>query len=265
MKFYLLNVFTKNGQAGNQLAAVFLESELPAKNMQSIAREFNFSETIFIKKGTVPEIRIFTPKSELPFAGHPTVGAAWLLDRLNIQRGSFNIKLPIGVVPATVKGNEAIISFPAEAKIRPYTGDLDSLLKHSNVSRDNVDVEMIRSVNVGPEFTLIPLKTREALKNSVSPVQFNEPVKAYFIHKDANDQFSVRMFAPVLSVLEDAATGSAACALGAYLRDLHGVRSDRVIITQGTEMDRECEIRLKVDETISIGGEVKLWGEGSLY
>lgn len=265
MKYYLLNVFTKNMKAGNQLAAVLLERDLKTEEMQAIAREFNFSETIFIKKGTTPEIRIFTPKSELPFAGHPTVGAAWLLDRLNIQRGSFNIKLPLGVVPVTAKGNEAFITFPAEAKISPYSGDLTALLKHTNVDLQDVDVEMIRVINVGPEFTLIPLKTREALREAVSPVTYNEPVKAYFIHKDATDKFSVRMFAPVLSVIEDAATGSAACALGAYLRDLHQVQSTSITVSQGLEMDRECEIKLKVGESISVGGEVKLWAEGTLY
>ncbi len=74
MNFYLVNVFTKNDKAGNQLAVVFPEKNLSDVHMQDIAKEFNFSETVFID--AYQNLRIFTPKSELPFAGHPSVGAA---------------------------------------------------------------------------------------------------------------------------------------------------------------------------------------------
>jgi trans-2,3-dihydro-3-hydroxyanthranilate isomerase len=262
VKYYLLNVFTKNLQAGNQLAAVFPDKVLSQAEMQSIAREFNFSETIFLDVSkAIPSIRIFTPKSELPFAGHPTVGAAWLLNHLGFQFSSLDV--PKGNVKISVNAHEALITFPGEAKILDYTGDWDDVLKHCHISETDV-VGEIRNVNTGPEFTVIPLKTRKALADAKSPVSSSQVIKAYFVFEDAPDAYSVRMFAPLASVAEDAATGSAACALAAYLKEIKKIPSGSVTISQGKEMNRECEIKLQWDSEIRIGGEVKLWGQGTL-
>jgi trans-2,3-dihydro-3-hydroxyanthranilate isomerase len=265
MKFYLLNVFTKNFLAGNQLAAVFPENALSLTEMQSIAREFNFSETIFFDPTVIsPKIRIFTPMSELPFAGHPTVGAAWLLYHLKKQNSEFSIDLPLGNVKVSATKEEALLTFPGEALIKDYTGDLNSLLKHCQVAVDDVLLNEIKVVNVGPEFTIIPLKNHQALSQATSPITFNENVKVYFCFQENPQQYFVRMFAPSLSVVEDAATGSAACALGSYLKMFKGQAQGTVLISQGKEMARECEIKLQWDSTIQVGGEVKMWGEGHL-
>src|SRR5687767_474094 len=112
MKFYLLNVFTKNQTAGNQLAVVFPTTELSSEKMQSITREFGFSETVFITHPhEIPEIRIFTPGSEIPFAGHPLVGSTWLLRFLSYQKEDFKLKVKIGEVPVRASETNAIISF----------------------------------------------------------------------------------------------------------------------------------------------------------
>ena len=265
MKFYLLNVFTKNGEAGNQLAAVFPDREMTFEEMQNIAQEFNFSETIFIKNPeTQPEIKIFTPKSELPFAGHSTVGAAWILYHLGLQKNIFKIKVVLGEVEVMVEDHGALITFPGNAKISNYMGNLPQLLKHCHLEETDIDRSLIRNVNVGPEFTVIPVKTSESLSFATSPINFSEAVKVYLIHKKSENEFKVRMFSPMLSIVEDPATGSAACALAAYLKDVHQEKAGKISISQGKELGRECQILLEWADKIQVGGEVKLWGEGSL-
>lgn len=265
MKFYLLNVFSKKGEAGNQLAAVFPDRKMTFEEMQSIAREFNFSETIFISDPEKnPSIKIFTPKSELPFAGHPTVGAAWILYHLGLQKNNFKITVPLGLVSVVVEDHGALITFPGTAKISSYQGNLPELLKHCRLEEKDIEKNDIRLVNVGPEFTVIPVKNSEALSFATSPINFTEPVKAYLVHKKSSSEYKVRMFSPALSVIEDAATGSAACALAAYLKNVKQEETGKVTISQGMELQRECEILLEWSEKIQVGGEVKLWGEGNL-
>lgn len=264
MKYYLLNVFTKYFKNGNQLAAVFPERELTQEEMQQIAREFNFSETIFFKHRSPTSIKIFTPNSELPFAGHPLVGAAWLMRYLGLQERNFNLEVKQGSIEVDV-GEDTFITFPGNPKIRNYEGDLEGLLKESNLDFTDVEMEQIRVVNVGPEFTIIPLNSRAALSQATPPVNFHEKqTKAYYIFKVSDDEYAVRMFAPGISVSEDAATGSAACALGGYLREVAGLSQGNLTLTQGTEMKRECELKLRWKEKIQVGGKIKLWGEGEL-
>ena len=264
MKYYLLNVFTKNLKNGNQLAAVFPEKDLTQEEMQQMAREFNFSETIFFGSKNPSYIKIFTPNSELPFAGHPLVGAAWLMRYLGLKERNFSLEVKQGMIEVDV-GEDTFITFPGDPKIRNYEGDLEGLLKESNLDFTDVEMEQIRVVNVGPEFTIIPLNTRAALSQATTPINFHEKqTKAYYIFKVSDDEFAVRMFAPGISVSEDAATGSAACALGGYIREVLGMQKGKLTITQGTEMKRECELKLRWDEKIQVGGKIKLWGTGEL-
>jgi trans-2,3-dihydro-3-hydroxyanthranilate isomerase len=266
MKFYLLNVFTKDGEAGNQLAAVFPDRNLSLPEMQRIAREFNFSETIFLSDPeTQPRIRIFTPKSELPFAGHPTLGGAWLLHHLKLQKENFSLQVPLGSVPVEVTSQDGFITFPGKVKLQSYSGNLSGLLENCHLRLEEIDRENVQCVNVGPEFVVIPVKTREALAQAQSPLNFPEPVKVYLIHRGEKGKFSVRMFAPILSVIEDPATGAAACALAGYLRDFKKVPPGEAVLSQGNELGRPCELKIKWGDSIQVGGSVKLWGEGKLF
>lgn len=264
MKYYLLNVFTKDQINGNQLAAVFPEQELTQEKMQMIAREFNFSETIFFHHEDFKKFRIFTPKSELPFAGHPTVGAAWLLHHLGKVANTFTLEVKQGEVECSIE-KLTYITYPGQPKVRNFEGNLEELLRLSNIEFLDTDSEKIRQIHVGPEFTLVPLKNRAALAQATPPLELSDKsIKAYYVFKDDENHYSVRMFAPGISVPEDAATGSAATALGGYLRDIQGMKKGEIIISQGSEMKRECEIHLRWAEKIQVGGAVKLWGEGTL-
>jgi trans-2,3-dihydro-3-hydroxyanthranilate isomerase len=261
MNYSLLNVFTRGEHTGNQLAVVEVTAPLSVERMQSIARDFNFSETVFITDHK--NLRIFTPKSELPFAGHPTIGAAWWISQ-QTQQTQFTLSLALGLVPIRIEQGKVFLTFPGSPKISSYSGDLTGLLSTTHVPDAQVEKDFIRQINVGPEFLVIPLRSSAALRAARPPVGFPEPVKCYFIDQEHSTIFHVRMFAPSLSVMEDAATGSAACALAGYCRDVRGVASGNVTVYQGTEMGRPSEIQVSWDQLIHVGGSVEQWATGKL-
>lgn len=223
MKFKLLNVFTKNGENGNQLAAVYPDRKLTSEEMLKIAKEFNFSETIFIENKNV---RIFTPTGELSFAGHPTVGAASLIkDSFSVPEGKVEVEI----------SDSIYVTYPGDP-----------------VVKGNV-------VSAGPTFTITEMKSEKELRDLKLPSHPVPGNRLYYFYKHDNSHYSVRMF----GMREDAATGSAACALAGYLR-VNGQPTGKISISQGKDINRECEIRLSWDSKIRIGGSVKEWGEGTL-
>lgn len=224
MKFKLLNVFTKDEKNGNQLAAVYPERKLSEDEMLNIAKNFNFSETIFISDNSV---RIFTPIGELSFAGHPTVGAASLLKK------SFHV--PQGEVEVEIS-DSFYVTYPGQPVV------------NGNI------------VSAGPTFTITEVQTEKELRELNFPSNPIPGNRLYYFFKHDDSHYSVRMF----GMREDAATGSAACALAGYLRDVRGIKSGKITISQGIDINRECEIRLSWDSKIRIGGSVKFWGEGTL-
>lgn len=263
MKFSLLNVFaTPEENSGNQLAVVFPDTILSAERMQAIARDFNFSETVFVYDNY--KLRIFTPKAELPFAGHPSIGAAWQVGQL-VPRKHFSLEVPLGVLAVEVSETGAKLTFPGQPIVREFDGDLHDVLKHCSVQATQVHLDQVRYVSSGPEFIVIPLRSHTALKNATPPVTTKDPLKCYFIFQEDASTFHVRMFAPVLSVIEDPATGSAACALAGFLRDVMEMPSGKVTIFQGKEMNRPSQIRISWNpKEVHLEGAVYKWGGGEL-
>ena len=263
MRFELLNVFTtEESSSGNQLAVVFVDKNLTASEMQTVAKNFNFSETVFVRDHY--QLRIYTPQSELPFAGHPTIGAAYAIG-LQTKRKQMSLEVPLGVIEVEARSGGASLLFPGRPVISDYSGNIATVLGHCQVEENQVHMELIRLVNVGPEFLVIPVKSHQALKRAVSPLGLKEPLKCYFIFQQNPDTFFVRMFAPSLSVNEDPATGSAACALGGYLRDVMDIAAGAISIFQGSEMKRPGLISLEWGRNfIKLSGAVTKWGEGNL-
>ena len=263
MRFELLNVFTTDeSSSGNQMAVVFPNQEITENEMQKVAKNFNFSETVFIRDHF--HLRIFTPQSELPFAGHPTIGAAHSLG-LQTKRKQFTLEVPRGVVEVEASISGASLTFPGIPKIKNYGGNLTHILNHCQVEETQVHTELTRLVDVGPEFLIIPLRSHQALKKAVSPLSLKEPLKCYFIFQHDPNTFFVRMFAPSLSVNEDPAIGSAACALGGHLRDVMNIPAGSIEIFQGREMNRPSLLHLKWGRSfIKLSGGVTKWGEGKL-
>ena len=260
----IVDVFAETRLAGNQLAVVLDAAGLSSKQMQAIALEMNFSETTFVLSQSPGRaaVRIFTPSSELPFAGHPTLGTGWVLSE---GTGSIVLDLPAGEVPVAFDDGVGWM-VPPEVSFggvlpRAQVAELVGLQPED--FEDNLPVEL---AEVGPRFVLAPVKTLAALRGvrvdgEALQTLFGagDGVGSVFLftresYSDDVD-FAVRMFFESAGVREDPATGSANAAFAAYLRrHLGNVGSVRV--DQGVEIGRPSRLYLEVGDVLRVGGKV---------
>ena len=275
-EFFTLDVFTDTALAGNPLAVVMEADDLSDERMQAIAAEFNLSETIFLcrpeSEAHSAKVRIFTPIRELPFAGHPTVGAAVLLAHLKYGEGEKErdamivIEETIGVVRAGVRlppdgAPFAVFDLPRlpeEEGRAPSVGDLAHGigLVASDIGFDNH--KPVRA-SAGVPFVFVPVRDREALSRCRSNRIFWDTVfrdqehGAMYIYcrdsEDENHAFRARMFAPGVGIAEDPATGAAAAAFACVVARFEplGDGAHRLWIEQGYEMGRPSLISLEVE------------------
>lgn len=293
MKFSILDVFAEKKYAGNQLAVVWGEGieSLSDGELLKIAQEMNYSETTFILS-TEPEnngypVRIFTPKKELPFAGHPTLGTAYLIQQEIIKNSVEQVilNLAVGQISVTWKPSKDGKQVLWMRQNSPQFGqifEIETLAPILNLEASVFDSRYpIQAVSTGIPFIIVPLTTQEALKKAKVNLdlyfQFIENItaKEIFIfcpetHHSEN-QLCARMFAPALGVPEDPATGSANGCLAGYLSEYRYFGSDQVDIKveQGYEIDRPSLLLLKSQkqgETIQVevGGNVVKIAEGIL-
>jgi trans-2,3-dihydro-3-hydroxyanthranilate isomerase len=280
--FETVDVFTTTRFGGNPLAVVPDAASLTAEQMQAITREFNYSESTFVLPPADPantaRVRIFTPASEIPFAGHPNVGTAYVLAKLAAARGeaadAFRFEEGAGLVEVDIlrEGGEV-----AGARIRAPQGfsrgvdvapqDIAACLgldPAEVLSRNHGPLE----ASVGLSFIFAELASLEALGRVKARIDAFEDACARY--KEAGLRFSIfayvrlgdrpervraRMLAPLSGVPEDPATGSASCALGGLLASLDP-RPDAdlaVSIDQGVEMGRPSRLEVTV---ASRGGAV---------
>lgn len=269
MKLTIVDVFAEARYQGNQLAVVEDAGALPPDTMQAIAREMNFSETTFVtgRDGSRATVRIFTPGEELPFAGHPTLGTAWVLT--GGGRSDVTLALAAGDVPVRfADGIGWLTPPPAEEAEAVPVADAAALL---GLEPDDVDPQLEpRIVRCGPVFPLIALRSLAALRRMrVDPgVQRRLGVPGFpfaFCRGgySADADFGARMqFFDGIGMREDPATGSANAAFAAYLAR-RGVRGRRVV-EQGFEIGRPSRIFLEVGDAIAVGGRVQPVAEGRL-
>jgi trans-2,3-dihydro-3-hydroxyanthranilate isomerase len=269
-RFVTLDVFTTAPFAGNPLAVVLDAEGLTTPVMQQIAREFNLSETVFVLPPADPAaraaLRIFTPANELPFAGHPTVGTAVLLARLDgAGPRRFVLEEKIGPVPCRAsssgtseRGGRASFEIPRlpvkEADLRIDTRMAAALgLKPGDVGLDHLPAERW---SAGNAFSCVPLKGLDAMSRcavDLSRFDFifgrNTRAAAFLFCRETRsvgNTLHARMFAPAFGILEDPATGSAVAAFAGYLA-AHGGYPDGehvVRIEQGYEMGRPSVMEL---------------------
>lgn len=295
-QFATVDVFTKQQFGGNQLAVFPDARGLDPALMQRIAREFNFSETTFVLPPSDPKhtrrVRIFTPGSELPFAGHPTVGTAFVLATLgNIEtRGSETrivFEEGVGPVPVTIRSENGAPGFAQLTAARlpefgpppPSTAALARAI--------GVDAADVVSGGFSPEgascgvpFLFVPVKDRPTLGRArVRLDEFERVLGDYwtamvFVFCDdpelPGSHFRARMFAPTIGVAEDPATGSAVAAFAGYLakRDARRDATLRWVIEQGFEMGRpsileaEADVREGAVTAVRVGGHSVLVSRG---
>jgi trans-2,3-dihydro-3-hydroxyanthranilate isomerase len=264
--FYHLDVFTDKPLAGNPLAVITDGDGLSPRQMQAIAREMNLSETVFVQKPTgnraLARLRIFTTKCELPLAGHPVIGTWFLLAQLGVvpaQEGSVHVlqQTGAGVLPVEIAFHEGrplrVAMTQKQAEFRPARVDRGALVRALALGRRELDPWLpIEYVSTGIFSLLVPVRRRAALQRiepdppALRRVLRDSGTVAYCFAAENRNSLFARGILP-WGLGEDAATGSAAGSLGAYL--VHQGRlklATPLEIHQGIEMQRPSRIRVEV-------------------
>jgi trans-2,3-dihydro-3-hydroxyanthranilate isomerase len=259
--------------------------------MQRIAQEMHFSETTFItseeERNGGYDVRVFTPETELPFAGHPTLGTAYVLQKEIIHKPSTTIKLnmKVGQIPVTFtfrKGKVDLLWMKQKAPIFGREFEPKPVAKLLGLALSDLDLDLpIMEVSTGVPFIIVPLQNLKAVQNvQIERSNFLEFVrnidaKSLLIftrqtyHKE-ND-LNVRVFVPTFGVPEDPATGSGNGCLAAYLVEYQYFEKNQidVRVEQGYELNRKSLLHLKATKTnkefeVNVGGKVQFIAKGEL-
>ena len=272
LRYVVADVFTDTPLTGNQLAVFTDGREVDDATMQKLAREMNFSETVFVlppENGGHVRIRIFTPVTELPFAGHPVLGSAFVLGG-PLQLGEINLETDSGVVPVTLEREGARIVFGwmqqpiPEFELFEQGEELQALLG----VRSRLPVELYR---LGPGHVYLELDDEEqvaALQPDFAALgRLTDVGVNCFAGSGA--KWKTRMFAPTSGVAEDPATGSAAGPLGLHLARHGRIRfGDEIEISQGVEVGRPSKLYARVQgtperiERVECGGSAVIVARG---
>ena len=281
--FHLVNVFAETHFGGNPLAVFPHADGLNDEQMQSIAQQFNLSETVFIFAPTdlhgtkaVANLRIFTPNYEMPLAGHPTLGSGFILKSLNDLPSQF-------VVNTQAKAVEIFTSNSRiQIKIQGYqaeqiNADKASLAALNGINTDDF-VGHAYFINSGTQQILVELTNRQALANVQidmaklrelnidNPFKTTEEPSIYYWFNDGEIVHSRMFFEQNNSLVEDSGTGSACANLGAYFISQNHYPISKAI-HQGDDMGRPNRLTLNVDneQNIFVGGNVIEVGKGEFY
>jgi trans-2,3-dihydro-3-hydroxyanthranilate isomerase len=289
LSFYLVDVFAETKYSGNQLAVVQNAASLSTEQMQQIANETHFSETTFIlsdqQRNGGYDVRIFTPQQEVPFAGHPTLGTAYVIKHFIAEGNPDPLKLNLGVgqIPVTFKKDQAGQEVAWMKQKPPAFGQtypVEELAPILQLPQESFDGRYpIQEVSTGMPFIIVPLKTLDAVKKARVNLSLLEKIadrvpggilifcpETYHKGNDLN----VRVFVDLYGIPEDPATGSGNGCLAAYLSKYRYFGSDKVDarVEQGYEINRPSLLQLKANATedsieVFVGGKVILVGQGT--
>ncbi|SCL26767.1 trans-2,3-dihydro-3-hydroxyanthranilate isomerase [Micromonospora nigra] len=255
LSYEIVDVFTDRPFAGNPLAVVFGAEGLATGQMQALALEFNLSETVFVlpptQVGATYRARIFTPVEELPFAGHPSVGAAVTASRRGMfPAGPVTQECGAGVLPIEVTGTGATLT-GGTPTLGPEL-DPEPLLELAGLTADDHAGPPPRVAGCGLEFPYLPVHpsaVARARVNPVAAVRYGIAHVSVFSWDAAAQTAHARVFVPGLGVPEDPATGSAALGLGVWLVAsglLPGEGRSSYAVRQGVEMGRPSALACTV-------------------
>jgi trans-2,3-dihydro-3-hydroxyanthranilate isomerase len=275
LQFQTVDVFTSDRFAGNPLAVVLNAEGLSAERMQAIAAEFNLAETTFVRPpkdaAHTAEVRIFTPRSEMPFAGHPNVGTAFVLARAGTSYGRpihgdrvvFEEKA--GLVPIEILREGATVVGARLASPQPLSvgaeATVELVASACGISRDDIETanHLPCIASCGAPFILAELKSRVALaaaspNGDVFRLEVTKhPAVSIMLYTQLDEgdiDIQARMFAPHLNIPEDPATGSANVALIGLLAKLRPEANVSLskTIAQGVEMGRPSLLNAQADK-----------------
>lgn len=252
---HILRVFTRGDEGGNHLGVVNDLTGLDDEGMQAIATELGFSETIFIDwmEGGIPEVRIFTPALEIPFAGHPLVGAAWTLSSLGPGTVS-KMSCAVGEIPYRTEGELTWVGTPLVSEVEPASGAAEIA-----VAVGLPEPEAAWWAKMPWPYLVMDLGSGDSVSDARPDISAMEEAGApeIYIVGEEGDHLRVRFFAPGAGVPEDPATGSAASAWAA-VRAHEGDESGSVMIYQGDEIGHPSTIHLDwTPHRASLGGTVR--------
>ncbi len=290
-RYYICDVFTDTRFGGNQLAVLPEAQGLSDRQMQQVAREFNFSESSFVlppERGHACRVRIFTPTSEIPFAGHPNIGTAFVLATAGVfgpvdDSMTVTFEEKAGLVPIQIRRHEGTIWCELSAPERLSLGKtvpVETLASAVSLTPSDVvtTTHLPQVASVGLPFLMAELRDRSALARAKVSAQGLDALAALGVTPDVHlytrsaDEFDIRarMFAPFDGVPEDPATGSANCALAGLLSHYGDARDGSVSwrIAQGVEMGRPSVLQASADKrdgvvvATRVGGTSVLVSEG---
>jgi trans-2,3-dihydro-3-hydroxyanthranilate isomerase len=276
-RYVIADVFTDEPLTGNGLAVFTDGRDLSEVDMQAIAREMNLSETVFVLPATREDadvrIRIFTPAVELPFAGHPTLGSAFVLGA-PLQKVVIRLETAAGVVPVSLEREGPKIVFGRMEQPVPRwetVADPEPVLAALGVARSGLPVERY---DLGPGHLFVELDSPaavQALAPDIAALAAATPDGANcFAHVEGN-RWKTRMFAPNHGVVEDPATGSAAGPLAIHLARHGRIRfGEQIEISQGAEINRPSTLYATAEgeggrvDRVEVGGSAVVVARGEL-
>jgi trans-2,3-dihydro-3-hydroxyanthranilate isomerase len=273
-RYVVTDVFTDRPLAGNQLAVFTDARGLGDDEMQSLAREMNFSESVFVLPAEGEghaRMRIFTPTAELPFAGHPTLGCAFVLAG-PMQLPEIRLETGSGVVPVALERERDRIVFGRMRQPLPTWkayGDEAGLLAALGVARSELPVELYDNGMRNVYVTLGSEEEVAALRPSFAALAEAPAVLGVSCFAGSGTHWKTRMFAPSGGVAEDPATGSAAGPLAVHLAR-HGrvAFGEEIEISQGAEIGRPSTLYARADgsaeklEAVEVGGSAVIVARG---
>lgn len=291
LKFCIVDVFAEEKYAGNQLAVFHNARYVRDGDMQQIAREMNFSETTFVlsdeERNGAYDVRIFTPAAEVPFAGHPTLGTAYVVQQEVVREPVQAMTLNLGVGPIRVtfeRDGERIDNVWMQQKppVFGLTFDRDPISRMLSLDKREIcDRFPVQEVSTGLPFIMVPMNSLDAVKRAkVDKERYFELVKdtqakGVFIfcpevYKQEND-FNVRMFADYYGVPEDPACGSGVGCLAGYLVKYGYLGRDKIDIRveEGYEIGRPSLLLARAGDKrdgidVAVGGRVVMIARGEL-
>ncbi|HHW98807.1 MAG TPA: PhzF family phenazine biosynthesis protein [Firmicutes bacterium] len=290
-QFYILDVFAEKKYAGNQLAVIRDGAGLSSAEMLAITREMNYSESTFLlseeKRNGGYDVRIFTPGEEIPFAGHPTLGTAWLIQQEIIQQPVPRVVLnyQVGQIPVDFIYKNGQPEELWMQQLEPQFGTTfpaAAVAEVLGLSADQIDQRFpCQEVSTGLPFVIVPLKSLAAVRacrphtSALLELLANSEAKNMLVFAPETyrqeNHLNVRVFTDYLGIPEDPATGSANGCLAGYLAKhrYFGSPQVNVRVEQGYEINRESLLLLRAGDTgqkisIQVGGRVVLVAKGEL-
>ncbi|MGH2471480.1 MAG: PhzF family phenazine biosynthesis protein [Candidatus Limnocylindria bacterium] len=275
-EYRLVDVFTDKAFGGNPLAVFREPGKLDDKTMQAIAKELHLSETTFVLRPTSSaadhRLRMFTPDAELPFAGHPTLGTAYVL--ADGKDGAMRLEEGVGVIRVTLR--EGFVQM--EQPLPTFTGT--TLTRKAAADALGIAIEEVRSdvpIQVGSSgnpFLFVPLSNLKAVRRARRPSGLDASVYVFAMSGErSGSHVHGRMFDQGLGIGEDPATGSAQGPLGAYVvvhELVQAAPTTRIRVEQGFEIGRPSILEIEVDRTgaavtaVRVGGRCVPMGGGWL-